>query len=177
MHKQLIELAMQAGATKAEIISVDQIITSAEFREACRQNLCGQWGRCWMCPPDAGDIGELMAKVRQYSHAVWYQTVGELEDSFDVEGMVEAKKKHFRCTYTLEDAAKKLVGDHLHLTCGACGLCERCARRDDQPCRFPEKALSSLEAYGIDVYQTTRSTGLKYINGQDTVTYFGALLF
>ena len=42
---------------------------------------------------------------------------------------------------------------------------------------MPEKALSSLEAYGIDVYQTTKDTDLKYINGADTVTYFGIVLF
>ena len=48
---------------------------------------------------------------------------------------------------------------------------------DDQPCRFPDKAMPSLEAYGVNVYQTTKSTELKYINGQYTVTYFSALLF
>ena len=29
----------------------------------------------------------------------------------------------------------------------------------------------------MDVYNTTRSTELKYINGQNTVTYFGMVLF
>ena len=47
----------------------------------------------------------------------------------------------------------------------------------DEPCRFPEKALPSLEAYGVDVYNTTKDTDLKYINGQNTVTFFGMVLF
>lgn len=177
MKEQLVKMALEAGASKAEIISVDQIITSAEFREACSKNLCGQWGKCWMCPPDVGEIEHLMAEIRKYKSALWYQTIGELEDSFDIEGMGEAKKKHIKFSYGLEEALKPLVGEHLHLTCGGCGLCERCARRDDQPCRFPDKAMPSLEAYGVDVYQTTRSTSLKYINGQNTVTYFSAVLF
>jgi hypothetical protein len=42
---------------------------------------------------------------------------------------------------------------------------------------MPQKALSSLEAYGVDVYQTTQNTGLKYVNGPDTVTFFGMILF
>ena len=177
MHEQLIKAALDAGAAKAEIIAVDQIITSAEFREACRKNLCGKWGKCWMCPPDVGEIEPLMAEIRKYKHALWYQTIGELEDSFDIEGMGEARKKHTRMSYEVEKNAETLVGKHLHLTCGGCGLCERCTRLDDQPCRFPDKAMASLEAYGVDVYQTTKSTSLKYINGQDTVTYFSALLF
>ena len=63
MYEELIKLALENGAAKAEIISVDQIITSAEFREACRQNVCGLWGKCWMCPPDVGDIEPLMAEI------------------------------------------------------------------------------------------------------------------
>ncbi len=177
MNEQLVKQALEAGASKAEIISVDQIITSEEFREACRKNLCGQWGKCWMCPPDVGEIRPLMAEIRKYKRALWYQTIGELEDSFDIEGMGEAKRRHLQFSYKLEEMLKPLVGAHLHLTCGGCGLCERCARRDDQPCRFPDKAMASLESYGVDVYQTTRSTSLKYINGQNTVTYFSALLF
>ena len=70
-----------------------------------------------------------------------------------------------------------MEGEFLHLSCGGCHLCERCAKRDDQPCRHPNKALSSMEGYGFDVYRTTSSTALKYINGANTVTYFGIVLF
>jgi hypothetical protein len=37
--------------------------------------------------------------------------------------------------------------------------------------------MPSLEAYGINVSELAKSAGMKYINGQDTVTYFGAVLF
>jgi predicted metal-binding protein len=177
MNEELIRLALENGAAKAEIISMDWIVTSAEFREACRQNICGLWGRCWMCPPDVGEIEPLMAELRTYQHALWYQTIGELEDSFDFEGMTETKKQHLRISQKIEEKVKPVLGRHLHLSCGGCGLCERCSRLDDQPCRFPDKAMTSLEAYGVDVYQTTKTTGLKYINGQNTVTYFSAVLF
>lgn len=177
MNEQLIQLALDAGAAKAEIISVDQIVTSAEFREACRKNLCGAWGRCWMCPPDVGEIEPLMAELRTYQHGLWYQTIGELEDSFDIKGMGDAKKKHVRLSQQVEELVKPILGKHLHLSCGGCGLCERCTRIDNEPCRFPDRAMASLEAYGVDVYQTTKSTSLKYINGQNTVTYFSVVLF
>lgn len=177
MEEQLIQMALEAGADKAEIISTAQIVTSDEFREACRKNLCGQWGRCWMCPPDVGDIEPLMAQIRTYQHGLWYQSIGQLEDSFDIEGMSEAKHRHVLLSQRLEERIRPLLGRHLHLCCGGCGLCERCARLDDQPCRFPDKAMPSLESYGVNVYQTTSSTSLKYINGQNTVTYFSLVLF
>ena len=43
--------------------------------------------------------------------------------------------------------------------------------------RFPERALPSVESYGIDVYNTVKGTELKYINGPNTVTYFGMVFF
>ena len=36
---------------------------------------------------------------------------------------------------------------------------------------------SSWRLYGINVSELAASSGMKYINGQNTVTYFGALLF
>ena len=34
-----------------------------------------------------------------------------------------------------------------------------------------------LEAYGINVSRMAQTAGMKYINGTNTVTYFGAVLF
>ena len=65
----------------------------------------------------------------------------------------------------------------LHLGAGGCGVCERCAKQTGEPCRFPHLALASLEAYGVNVSQLAQAANMKYINGQNTVTYFGAVLF
>ena len=65
----------------------------------------------------------------------------------------------------------------LHLGAGGCGVCEKCAKQTGEPCRFPTLALASLEAYGVNVSELAKTAGMKYINGQDTVTYFGAVLF
>ena len=40
-----------------------------------------------------------------------------------------------------------------------------------------EQAMPSLEAYGVNVSQLAKTAEMKYVNGQDTVTYFGAVLF
>ena len=66
--------------------------------------------------------------------------------------------------------------DCLFLGAGGCRVCSRCAKQDDEPCRHPDLALSSLEAYGINVSVLAPQAGMKYINGVNTVTYFGAVL-
>ena len=120
----------------------------------------------------------LMDTVRKYPHAVLYQTIHSIEDSFDIEGMFEAGKRHACVSADIEEELRRMgLRGYLHLSCGGCHLCPVCAKRTDEPCRFPEKALSSLEGYGVDVFNTTKDTPLRYINGQNTVTYFGMVLF
>jgi predicted metal-binding protein len=58
---------------------------------------------------------------------------------------------------------------------GGCSNCEKCAYPD--PCRAPEKLLSSIEASGINVTELSRTAGVKYNNGPNTVTYFSMALF
>lgn len=176
-QQSFLDIALDAGALKAAIIPVSDIVLNAAFRDVCQANTCGMFGRCWMCPPDIGEIDELMAQVHQYQYGLLYQTVADLEDSFDIEGMQEAAKQHMHVGQRLEAFLMLQLDKHLHLSCGGCHICERCAKLDGLPCRDPERALPSMEGYGIDVYATCKPTGLKYINGQNTVTYFGIVLF
>ncbi len=177
-ERKLIEIALACGATKAEIISADDIVVNAEFRAMCEANRCGAYGKCYMCPPDIGPVDELMAKLKSFEKGVFYQTVTQLEDSFDIEGMGEARKELTRVSQRLLDAMAPVLGpEALHLSAGGCGLCHPCAKVTNEPCRHPDRALSSLESYGVDVYNTTKNTSMKYVNGPDTVTYFGIVLF
>jgi len=173
-----LNAAIESGVSKAEIISHEQIVLSDEFRKLCEDNTCGNFGRCWMCPPFIGPIHDLMERVRRYSHGLLYQTISPLEDSFDVKGMFKAAEHHAQVSQRLHKAIKTLLsGVFLHLSCGGCHLCEKCAKIDGQSCYFPEEAFSSMEGYGIDVYNTTIKTTLKYVNGNNTVTYFGIVLY
>ena len=179
MEKQkLEEAAVAAGAAKAGVIPQSKIVTSAEFRTICESNQCGNYGRCWKCPPEIGPIDELMAEVKKYDWGLLYQTIRPLEDSYDVEGMFEAGKNHARVSQAVGKAVEPfLTGTILHLSCGGCNLCDVCAKKTNEPCRHPDKALAPMEGYGINVHDTVEGTPLKYINGQNTVTYFGIVLF
>lgn len=175
--KELETLAVKCGAFNATCISTRQIVLDAQFRQICKSNTCGRYGRCYQCPPDIGEVAELMERIKAYPFALFYQSVTEIEDSFDFEGMMDAAKEHSLLSQRIgEKLPQILSGKYLHLSSG-CRLCDRCAKVDSLPCRYPQKALPAVEGYGVDVYQTIRNTQLKYINGQNTVTYFGAILF
>ena len=177
MVETIIKLALESGVKDAQYLPGSAVVTDPVFRKICEGNACGKYGRCYMCPPFIGPVEELMAQAKQYTHGVLYQTVGTLEDSFDFEGMMEAGHNHNLCSQKLRKKLEGILPNHLHLTGGGCHLCERCAKLDELPCRHPQEAMTSLEGYGIDVYRTSKATGLKYINGENTVTYFGIVLF
>ena len=181
-HQELFDrlsaIALSLGAYKASVIPVELVETDASFRDLCAANACGNYGRNWMCPPDAGDIHELMAALRTYSFALVYQTVTELEDSYDFEGMMDAGVAHNKLMIQLREALNaENLSRVLHLGAGGCRMCEVCAKRTGEPCRHPDLAVASLETYGINVSKLAPAAGMKYVNGKDTVTYFGAALF
>lgn len=175
--EEMLRYAAEAGADKAASVSVRDIPFDPSFRELCRQNACGQYGKSWMCPPHIGDIRELIARAQTYQNAVLYQIVRPLEDSFDFEGMMAAAHEINRISLHLRRMLSAAASEALVLAAGACLLCERCTLPDGEPCRFPQLAAPSLEAYGVDVSRLCAACGLPYVNGANTVTYFGAVLF
>lgn len=174
--EEWLALPLAAGADKAALLPVGSLRFDPMFRDICASNACGNYGRCHMCPPDVGEIGALIREAQSYDHALLYQQVSVLEDSFDYEGMVAAAE---RLNALAQQVALRLGRGEglLHLSSGGCRVCAACSRQQGLPCSFPERAMASLEAYGINVYEAAKAAGLRYTNGPNTVTYFGAVLF
>ncbi|MCL2033360.1 MAG: DUF2284 domain-containing protein [Oscillospiraceae bacterium] len=175
--ENLKDLALSLGAKNAAFVKVSDLSFRREFRAACEQNTCGKYKTCWMCPPDVGDIDEMIARAKAYENALVFQTVNQLEDSFDIEGMEAAAKKHTTLTTAILKAVRPRLPGALILGAGACHVCKACARLEDKPCINPENAIASLEAYGIAVSELAALCGMNYINGPNTVTFFGGVLF
>jgi predicted metal-binding protein len=176
-NENLVNICLKAGARKAHVIPTDRIPFDEGLRLYCQANICGNYGRNYACPPGIGEAGTLIGKAREYKKALVFQTVTAIEDSFDFEGMKEAASRHSRIADIIDDHIKKRYDDYLQLTAGECTVCPVCAQTEDKPCRFPDKAVSSLEAYCMDVSALAGLCDMKYTNGVNTVTYFGAFLF
>lgn len=173
----LIELALMSGADRAALIDAREIPFAPELRQSCDQNTCGRFDTCWVGPPAIGPVDQLMARVLKFPVALVVQTIGQLEDSFDYEGMMAAKDRHEHVFRTI----RPQLHDHfpgqetLDLSCGCCSLCDECTW-PDQPCARPDEAVSAVEAYGINVNPMLLACGLKYNNGLSTVSYVSLFL-
>jgi predicted metal-binding protein len=175
--ENIVENCKDYGINKAYIIDVDKIPFDENLRNYCTANYCGSYGKNYACPPYVGDVKEVIAKAKSYNKALIFQTVSKVEDSYDFEGMAEAAEKHSKVAQRIDEELKKEYDGYLQLTAGGCNLCPVCAQVENKPCRMPEKAVSSLEAYCMNVVTLAELCNMNYINGQNTVTYFGAFLF
>jgi predicted metal-binding protein len=176
----LVKDALELKASYAAIADASKIKFHEDYREACKKNICRKYDTNWMGPPAIGPINELMDKVRQYKQGLLIQTAHQLSSSFDYKGMIAAGKVHGEIFRKILDHVKnKYKFEYiLPLNAGCCDICERCTYLDGkEKCRFPDKALSSVEAYGIDVMALEKSAGIPYYNGLNTVSYVGLILF
>ena len=173
--KELLRMAEEAGFTYAAPLDPATIELKEEVRAMCADNSCGKYGHCWSCPPGCGELADCAARVAGFRTGLLVQTVGELEDSMDVEAMMDTEathKEHFQALYT---TLRRTYPDMLALGAGCCKQCAQCSY-PDAPCRFPEKMISSMEAYGMLVLEVCQRNHLQYYYGPNTIAYTSCFL-
>lgn len=158
-------------------IPVSLIDFEPALLELCKMNHCGNYGRCYTCPPLTGDIDSLIEKAKKFKNIIVFQKIYTLEDSFDIEGMGKGNRNFNNLAQKVNSLCKEALSNCIVLCAGGCKLCDRCGAMDSIPCRFPEKAIPSLESYGINVSSLAKKCDMNYINGQNTVTYFGGVIY
>jgi len=177
-NNNLITISLELGATRAAFVDVSKIEFSESFRDLCEMNSCGKYRTNWMCPPAVGPFDELKNQVLAFKMGLVIQTVYQMEDSFDYEGMMNAASIHEKVFRDILNRIKteSLLDSFFALNAGVCKFCEHCTY-PDRDCLYPEEALASVEAYGIDVNALVTACGIPYNNGQASVSYVGMVLF
>lgn len=87
--KDLKQLCLSHGFTNVVPLACDTIELKPEVRQMCASDSCHKYNKCWSCPPGCGTLEECEQRVRKYKLGILVQTVGQLEDSMDGEGMVQ----------------------------------------------------------------------------------------
>ena len=173
--EQLEAMAKEAGFTNVGPLDAATIELKDEVRAMCNANACRVYDKNWSCPPACGELPELRQQVSRYSRGILVQTVGEVEDSMDFEGMMEAQEAHKEHFEALHEELIKTWPNLLALGAGTCTRCKECTY-PDAPCRFPDKRVSSMEAYGMVVLDVCKANGLGYYYGPQAIAYTSCFL-
>jgi len=175
----LIKDALGLNATYASVTEVADITFNEDFRKLCEQNSCGSYNKNWMCPPAVAPISDLKERVLGFKQGLLFQTVHPIEDSLDWEGMLEGGVNHTKIFRKIQECMENNnnLKEILPLNAGPCTYCTKCSYLVGEVCRFPNKAVSSVEANGIDVMALLKASGIPYNNGENTVSYVALILF
>ena len=173
--KELEEMGKKAGFSYVALLKSDSIQLMPEVREMCKNNTCHMYAKRWSCPPGCGDLEVCRKKIEKYREGIIVQTVGKLEDPLDGETMMETEAVHKQNFYEFEKMLRERWPGMLPIGAGCCTKCKTCTY-PDAPCRFPEQAFSSMEAYGMLVTQVCQANGLEYYYGPCTIAYTSCYL-
>ncbi len=175
LYMFLTQLARDIGFEDSCMLQIDTLKPLSAVRDMCADGKCRLYGTRWSCPPACGSIDVCERKIRKYSGGILVQTVGHLEDEFDLKGIGNAQRTHSDRFQTLARQMRLLDKGCLPLTAGGCTRCEACTY-PKKPCRFPDKMLSSMEAYGLLVSDVCEKNGIPYYRGSGTITFTSCVL-
>ncbi len=171
----IVEEVLKLGFDHACLAQISTLKPMEEVRDMCAVDKCHAYDKTWTCPPGCGTIHECEARMKSYDWGVLVQTTACLEDSMDYEGMMEGENKQKAASKVLTAELRKEYKDVLPLCAASCDICKKCTY-PDAPCRFPEKAVSAMEGYGLLVSKVCKDNGIDYYYGPNTVTYTGLFL-
>lgn len=141
----LLRQAKELGALDAILISPDTIVVSEWVRWKCQYG-CRAYGSRLSCPP--------------FSPAP--QQTQRLLQGYQVALLIHGEKA-FAIRYILSQLEREAFLEGYHkafgMGAGPCRLCETCDTRGT--CQHPAEARPSMEACGIDVFQTVRHHGFE----------------
>lgn len=172
---QLIKDALTVGFSQAGELNIKALEFMPEVRDMCSADKCHTYNKNWRCPPACGTIEDAARHASEYSYGILVQTIGHMEDEYDYETIKETGERHKDNFDILVDKLKREFDNVLPMGAGTCTICETCSY-PDAPCRYPEKSISSMEAYGLWVSRVCELSHLPYYNGKDTITYTSCYL-
>ena len=171
----LLDLGRLYGFDHVGELNVPALEFDSRVREMCAADRCHLYGRCWTCPPHCGTLEESKERAGRYRRGILLQSTGRMADDFDYEAIEATLKRQQRQFANLVSVVRRQYPDCLPMSSGGCPLCRDCTC-PDAPCRFPERAIPSMEAYGLLVSKVCLDSGAGYNYGPRTITFTACIL-
>ena len=184
--KILCDMAKELGATNAAPLNTKGVVVDERVRLKCIVPPCDDYGLNLMCPPYVMNVQEFREVLSKYEWAVLIQIEvpmpadmrSEIREAADVAALYESEK--FEALYkkifgpvrlnlhniiNKVEAKANMLGYRFATGFKAvpCKLCPECVvGKKDKVCRHPYKSRPSMEAVGIDVFETAENAGLPF---------------
>ncbi len=172
---EILKAIESVGFDCAGSCGTEELEVREEVRDMCASGRCQIYGHSWACPPNCGDLDYFDAFIHEKRTCYVVQTVGQMEDDFDIESMMDAEQLHKERVLELHELLSTVAPEARVLSSGTCTLCKPCSF-PDEPCRFPDRAMVSMEAAGLVVSDVCTKAGIPYNHGKLTIAYSSCVL-
>ena len=173
---EIFKLAEEEGFSVA-FIDTDKIVQNPSFRKFCEDNLCGKYNVNYSCPPDCGTVEEVQERLKAGKRALVLQTIWEIGSYDNKEGIQKSKKAHNAAILRFTEKLRQAGVQGYCLGYGGCPLCDPCKRASNEPCAHPDKKISCMSAYCIDVAKLAEKCGLEFAWVPEKLFLFGMFVF
>ena len=144
--------AEERGASHAKQIHPSSVVTVPWVRLKCQFG-CSFYNKVYCCPPHTPTPEQTRAIIDCYHRAILFH--------IEVPYMPERGKLYREYFSMLTDLEVEMFKDGYYkvfvFLAGPCLVCKECAKVEGLPCTHLDRARPSMEACGIDVYQTARN--------------------
>jgi len=165
MLKELIQLALRAGASGATAISTGDISVEDDLANLCREPQCESYGLSTSCPPHVSGPSGFRELLKNFKHAIVIKIDVPLEILLSSERSDIMRMLH-EIVAGIEQAAVK-TGYHSSKAFAG-GSCKKIFCHDYEGCRVlaeggecrnPRHARPSMSGFGINVSKLMQAVG------------------
>ena len=172
----ILKLAEEMGFSAAFVDTAD-VAQDPSFRKFCEDNLCGKYNANYSCPPDCGTVEEVQTRLRAGKRALVLQTIWDIGSYENKQGIIVSKKAHNAAVLRFTDKLRQAGTQGFCQGYGGCPLCDPCKRITNEPCTYPDKKISCMSAYCIDVAKLAEKCGLEFAWVPEKLFLFGMFVF
>ena len=174
-YNELADTAKIYGFTHFAKLDISTLEFMQEIRDMCNPKQCRSYNKSWSCPPACASLDEMQKRVKKHTTGILVQTVGELEDNMDWDGIMETGARHKENFGKMREKLNKKYSPLLAMGAGECKLCETCTY-PDAPCRHPDKMEVSMEASGLFVSKVCTDNNIAYNYGPNKMAFTSCFL-
>ena len=173
---ELLTLIAEENVLLAPIAPQD-VPVDYRFRRFCEQNLCGQYGTNYACPPICGTPEALHAQLLAEAQVFAVETVWNIGDYSNRAAIDRAKTSHNAALLRMMRKLKAAGFEGFCAGNNGCPVCEVCSCEEHRPCAHPEERINCLSSYCVDVAELAKRCRLDFAWTPDTLYLFGFLAF
>lgn len=175
-EQELLRLAKDEGFLCA-MIAPEDIPIDFKFRRYCEQNLCGQYGANYACPPDCGTPEELRDRILAQKHVLVVESIWDVDGFSNIPAMEQAKHTHNSAMRQLMQKVKDAGFSGFCAGYSGCRICDVCGCKEQKPCPYPEQRIDCLSSYCVDVAELAKRCSLDFAWAPNKLYLFGIIAF